>query len=85
METIVAQQPEYLLLVRESGVTLEGLRSQGNWMKLRAVKEGKIFYADDRIEFPSPMAFDALEHLASEFHPQLSRRFMETGPLSGQN
>jgi len=68
-EVIVAQQPEYLLLVRGSGVTLEGLRRQGNWMRLQAVREGKVFYADDRIEFPSPMAFDALEHLAAEFHP----------------
>ena len=68
-EVIVTQQPEYLLLVRGSGVTLEGLRHQGNWMRLQAVRDGKTFYADDRIEFPSPMAFDALEHLAAEFHP----------------
>jgi ABC-type Fe3+-hydroxamate transport system substrate-binding protein len=72
-EVIVAQQPEYLLLVRGSGVTLEGLRRQGNWTRLQAVREGKVFYADDRIEFPSPVAFDALEHLAAEFHPAGSR------------
>ena len=68
-EAVLAQQPEYLLLVRGSGVTLESLRRQGNWMRLRAVREKKVFYADDHIEYPSPVAFDALENLAAEFHP----------------
>lgn len=73
-ESIAAQQPEYLLLVRGAGVSLEDLRRQGNWMRLQAVREGKVFYADDAIEFPSPTAFDALEHLAREFHPGNSRK-----------
>ena len=68
-ESILAQQPEYLLLVRGSDVTLDSLRRQGNWMKLQAVRDGRVFYADDRIEFPSTLAFDALEDLAKQFHP----------------
>jgi iron complex transport system substrate-binding protein len=68
-ESVVAGQPEYLLLVRGSHATLESLRHQGNWTRLDAVRNGKVFYADDRIEYPSPVAFDALEDLASQFHP----------------
>jgi len=68
-ESVLAEQPEYLLLVRGSEVDLQALRSQGNWSRLQAVRNGKVFYADDRLEFPSPMAFDALEDLAKQFHP----------------
>lgn len=68
-ESVLAKHPEYLLLVRGSGVDFENLRSQGNWARLEAVRDRKVFYADDRIQFPSPMAFDALEDLANQFHP----------------
>jgi iron complex transport system substrate-binding protein len=68
LESVLAEQPQYLLLVRGSDVTLESLRHQGNWMKLSAIREGKVFYADDRIELPSPAAFDALEDLALQIH-----------------
>lgn len=73
-EAVLARNPEYLLLVKGSDVTLESLRRQGNWTKLPAIRDGKIFYADDRIEFPSPMVFDALEDLANQFHPADSHR-----------
>lgn len=69
LESVLAEQPQYLLLVRGSAVTLESLRHQGNWKRLDAVRDGKVFYADDRIELPSPAAFDALEELARQFHP----------------
>lgn len=68
-ETVLAEQPEYLLLVKGSGVTLDQLRHHGNWMRLDAVKDGKVFYTDDRIQFPSPISFDALEDLAKQLHP----------------
>ena len=68
-ETIVARQPEYLLLTRGSPASLQILQSQGVWQRLGAVKQGKDFYADDRIDCPSPLAFDALEDLAKQFHP----------------
>lgn len=72
-EAVLARNPEYLLLVKGSDVTVESLRRQGNWTKLRAIRDGKVFYADDRIEFPSPMVFDALEDLANQFHPDSHR------------
>ena len=68
-EAILARQPEYLVLVRGSDVTLDSLRREGNWKKLQAVKDGKVFYADDRIEYPGTVALDGLEDLAAQFHP----------------
>lgn len=69
-ETLLAEQPEYLLLVRGASVTLDDLRREGNWMRLEAVRKGKVFYADERLQFPSPGAFDALDDLANQLHPQ---------------
>lgn len=68
-EALLARKPEYLLLVKGSQVSLETLEHQGGWQKLDAVKNRRVFYADDRIEFPSPIAIDALEDLAKQFHP----------------
>lgn len=68
-ESILARQPDYVMLVQGSNVTLENLRRQGNWIRLQAVRDGKILYEDNHIEFPSPVAFDALERLAEQLHP----------------
>ncbi len=68
-ETLLARQPEYLLLVRQSQVSAESLKHQSAWQKLDAVRDNRILYTDDRIEFPSPVAFDALEDLAKQLHP----------------
>jgi len=68
-EAVLARQPEYMVLARESNADLAQLRRQAWWKGLRAAQEGKVIYADDRIEYPSPIAFDALEDLARRLHP----------------
>jgi iron complex transport system substrate-binding protein len=80
LESVLAEQPQYLLLVRGSDVTLEGLRRQGNWIRLAAVRDGRVFYADDRVELPSPAAFDALEDLAEQFHAAKVQRETQASP-----
>jgi iron complex transport system substrate-binding protein len=69
LETIVSRQPDALLLERGSKITVEELKKRPGWEHLTAVQQGRIYYVDDRIEFPSPVAFDALEDLAKQFHP----------------
>ncbi|MFZ0771807.1 MAG: helical backbone metal receptor [Candidatus Sulfotelmatobacter sp.] len=69
LETIVSRQPDALLLMRGSKITVEELKMRPGWERLRAVQQGRIFYTDDRILYPSPIAFDALEDLAKQFHP----------------
>ena len=69
LETIVSRQPDALLLMRGDKITLDELKARPGWEHLRAVQQGRIFYTDDRIQYPSPIAFDALEDLAKQFHP----------------
>ena len=69
VETIVSRQPDALLLENGSKITVEELKARPGWEHVRAVQQGRVYYTDDRIEFPSPIAFDALEDLAKQFHP----------------
>ena len=69
LEAVLARAPQALLLERGTKMTLEQLRGRPGWGNLPAVKNNRVYYADDRIELPSPVAFDALEELAKELHP----------------
>jgi ABC-type Fe3+-hydroxamate transport system substrate-binding protein len=69
MEIVLARAPEALLLVRDGKTTLELLRSRPGWSSVPAVQASRVYYVDGRIDFPSPVAIDALEDLAKQFHP----------------
>ena len=69
IETVVSRQPDALLFASGSGITPEELKARPGWEDLKAVREGRIYYIDDRVQYPSPIGFDALEDLANQFHP----------------
>jgi iron complex transport system substrate-binding protein len=69
LEAILARSPEALLLVRGSKMSVDAIRTRPGWLTMAAVKNNRVYYVDDRIESPSPVAFDALEDLAKQFHP----------------
>ena len=69
LETVLARAPEALLLIQGSRMSIEKIREQSGWASLPAVKNNRVYYVDDRIDLPSPVAFDALEELAKQFHP----------------
>ncbi len=69
LEVVIARQPEALLLIRGGHTTLAGLRSRPGWESLEAVRAGKIFFVDERVNCSSPEVVDALEDLARELHP----------------
>lgn len=69
MEAIVARAPQALLLMRGGHITLENLREKPGWSMLPAVQSRRVYLMDKRIDFPSPVAIDALEDLAKQFHP----------------
>ena len=69
MEAVVARAPEALLLVRGGRITMDILKDRPGWNALPAVRERRVYFVDRRIEFPSPIAIDALEDLARQFHP----------------
>jgi iron complex transport system substrate-binding protein len=49
-------------------VSLDAIRNRAGWLSLPAIKNNRTYYIDDRIEYPSPVAFDALEDLANQLH-----------------
>jgi ABC-type Fe3+-hydroxamate transport system substrate-binding protein len=69
MEVVLARAPQALLLVRGGKITLHLLQDRPGWNTLAAVRKQRVYYVDDRINFPSPVAIDALEDLAKQFHP----------------
>ncbi|HZP06426.1 MAG TPA: cobalamin-binding protein [Terracidiphilus sp.] len=69
LETVLARAPDALLLIRGSRMSIDKIRGQPGWETLPAVKNNRVYYVDDRIDLPSPVAFDALEELAKQFHP----------------
>lgn len=69
MEVLLARSPDALLLVRGGRVTLAMLEGRPGWSSLPAIKQHHIYYVDDRIYLSSPVAVDALEELAKQFHP----------------
>ena len=69
MEAVIARAPEALLMMRGGTVTVDALEKRSGWNVLPAVKNRRVFYVDKRVEFPSPVAIDALEDLAKQFHP----------------
>lgn len=69
MEVVLERAPDALLLVRGGKTTLQVLENRPGWSSMKAVKEHRAYYVDDRINFASPAAIDALEDLAKQFHP----------------
>ena len=69
IETVVTRAPDALLLVRGGKITIDALVNRPGWNSLAAVQRARVFYVDSGIQEPSPVAIDALEELAKQFHP----------------
>ncbi len=69
MEMVITRAPEALLLIRGGKITVNALQDRPGWSTLPAIQSGKIYYVSNGIQDPSPVAIDALEELANEFHP----------------
>ena len=68
-ETVVAMAPESILLIRASKMSVANLEGRAGWDSLPAIRNHRLYYIDDRLNLPSPVAIDALEDLARQFHP----------------
>ena len=69
LESIVSRQPDAILFIKGSKLTAEELKIRPGWEHVKAVQQGRVYYVGDQIQYPSPVAFDALEDLAKQFHP----------------
>lgn len=69
LEAVIERAPQALLLMRDGKMTFDTLQKKPGWNDLPAVKARRAYYVDRRVNFPSPIAIDALEDLARQFHP----------------
>jgi iron complex transport system substrate-binding protein len=69
LEAILARAPEALLLVHGSKMSIDVIKNRPGWNQIPAVRNNRVYYVGDEINYPSPVAFDALEEMAREFHP----------------
>jgi iron complex transport system substrate-binding protein len=72
LEEVVRRSPDCLLLVRGARgmITEVELKAHAGWDQLPALRDNHVLYVDERFIHPSPMAFDALQQLAKELHPE---------------
>ena len=64
LEAILPRHPAYIMLMKTAPIELKDMQSRVGWKSLEAVQRGRIIRADDRLQSPSPVAFDGLEDLA---------------------
>lgn len=68
IEAIIPRKPRYVLLLKDSPFGLNEMRQHPGWKSLDAVRMGRVIRIDDRLQYPSPVAFDALEEFAQQLH-----------------
>jgi len=69
LETVIERKPEALVLMKGSKMTLIEIEQRPGWKTMDAVRQRRVYLVDERIELPSPVAFDAMEDLAKQLHP----------------
>ena len=63
-ETIIARQPEYILIPASSGITVEAVKARNGWSTIPAVKNNKVFLIDDNVYTrPGPRVADVVVEL----------------------
>jgi iron complex transport system substrate-binding protein len=68
LEAVLPRRPDYIVLIQGGPVTLKDMQQHPGWNSLAAVRESRIITVDNRIQIPSPVAFDGLEDLARQIH-----------------
>jgi iron complex transport system substrate-binding protein len=66
IEAMLPRNPAFILLLRDSPFGLKEMRERAGWRSLEAVRVGRVLRIDDRLQYPSPVAFDALEDFARQ-------------------
>jgi iron complex transport system substrate-binding protein len=66
IEAVLARKPTFILLLSDSPFGLKEMREHAGWRSLEAVRMGRVLRIDERLQYPSPVVFDALENFARQ-------------------
>lgn len=66
IEAIIPRKPDFILVLQDSPFGLNEMRQHPGWNALEAVRKGRVLRVDDRLQYPSPVALDALESFARQ-------------------
>lgn len=66
IEAILPRNPRFILVLQDAPFGLNEMRERAGWRSLEAVRAGRVLRIDERLQYPSPVAFDALEAFARQ-------------------
>jgi iron complex transport system substrate-binding protein len=67
-ETIVAKNPQIIIIPQNSGITVDSVKNRKGWSQIDAVKNDKIFIVDDNLLTRSGARIgESAEYLANLF------------------
>jgi iron complex transport system substrate-binding protein len=66
IEAIIPREPTFILVLRDAPFGLQEMKEHAGWRSLEAVRMGRVLRIDERLQYPSPVAFDALEEFARQ-------------------
>ena len=66
IEAIIPRKPRFILVLQDAPFGLQEMRERAGWRSLEAVRMGRVLRIDPRLQYPSPVAFDALEAFARQ-------------------
>jgi iron complex transport system substrate-binding protein len=73
IEAIVPRKPTFILVLQDAPFGLQEMKERAGWRSLEAVRMGRVLRIDERLQYPSPVAFDALEAFARQLRSAEAR------------
>lgn len=64
-ETILAENPDIILIPQSSGISADSVKSRNGWNKMQAIQKNQIYLVNDNLlSRPGPRAIEAVQNLA---------------------
>jgi iron complex transport system substrate-binding protein len=76
LEEVLRRNPDWLLLPANGHqpISIADLERRPGWARVEAVRRHRALYYDERLDHSSPLAFDAMEDIARQLHPDAFSR-----------
>lgn len=70
-ETILAENPDIILIPQSSGISADSVKSRNGWNKMQAIQKNQIYLVNDNLlSRPGPRAIEAVQNLAKILEAQ---------------